>query len=152
MMVVRRVGCEERAWTSALCEQRQPSCPSGSMLATSGRVDDLRGVGLGQHTNQSSALKPPEHFTWDMLHGQQLTLGRAGWQQLLRTPAWAEEGESPGQRQGRQTQLSLHHGKVTAEGNSATPAPYPVTPQSLWPHYWLPLRCGTSENTHRTLK
>lgn len=43
MMLVRRAGWDRRAWTTAFWEHCRSSGPSGSMLATSGRVDDLWG-------------------------------------------------------------------------------------------------------------
>lgn len=41
MMLVRRAGWDRRAWTTAFWEHCCWSSPNGSMLATSGRVDDL---------------------------------------------------------------------------------------------------------------
>lgn len=41
MMLVRRAGWDRRACTTAFWEHWASSAPSGSILATSGRVDDL---------------------------------------------------------------------------------------------------------------
>lgn len=43
MMLVRRAGWDRRACTTAFWEHCRSSGPSGSMLATSGRVEDLWG-------------------------------------------------------------------------------------------------------------
>lgn len=76
MILVRRVGCEDRAWTTAFCEHWRSSWSASSMLATSGLVEDLQdylavlaGFKLLLDRNQRSGLKPTKiiymrHVTW----------------------------------------------------------------------------------------
>lgn len=64
MMLVRRVGCEDRAWTTAFREHWRSPWSAGSMLATSGLVEDLQdyvlalaGVKLLLERSQRAGLK-----------------------------------------------------------------------------------------------
>lgn len=137
MMVVRRVGCEERACTSALCEQRQPSCPSGSMLATSGRVDDLRAA-RGQHSAQLCP-KTTQPFPWQWppapprLH-----------------PRWAEERESPGRSGADKLSVLPTMARSLLKAIQSLRPRTQLLHKAAKPLAWLlitPLRHGTSENT-----
>lgn len=105
MILVRRVGCEDRAWTTAFCEHCRSSCSASSMLATSGLVEDLQhylvvlaGFKLLLDRNQRSGLKATKiiymrHATWS----GPCSSRRAGLQQLLKDLSPREHGLRKGE-------------------------------------------------------
>lgn len=103
MILVRRVGCEDRAWTTAFFEHWRSSWSASSMLATSGLVEDLQdylvvlaGFKLLLDRNQRSALKTTKiiylrHTTWsgpDFRNSWIATASRG----LQQKRVWAKEG------------------------------------------------------------
>ena len=145
MILVRRVGCEDRAWTTAFCEHWRSSWSASSMLATSGLVEDLQdylvvlaGFKLLLDRNQRSGLKATKiiymrHATWsgrDFHTSWTATAPRGLQQKRARAEEGGKHRPEAHQSSGRQTQHSLYRGMFSAECNSVSSELYPATQRS----------------------
>lgn len=142
MILVRRVGCEDRAWTTAFCEHWRSSWSASSMLATSGLVEDLQdylvvlaGFKLLLDRNQRSGLKATKiiymrHAPWSGPDFRKSWMGTAPWgfqQKWVQAEEKGKHRPEAHQSPGRQTQHSLYLGMFTAECNSVNSELHPAT-------------------------